>query len=238
MKIRYITVVLFFVGIQGLAAQESELDSLAPLPVFQTSWLLVDGAWNQFYFQNKNIDNTPLQLKKNSSLQFGISIFEQRISLYRQQWNIAYAFRFEWNRFAFQNPYKINESSTLVQFDNMDTLQLKKNNLLTTSISVPLWLEFEMKPREKKKSFRVGLGGYATLNLSDKIKIQEKGGKAQTIHGDFKLPELRYGVQTRLGFSYITLLYKLDLQALFRQGTSNGYVVYPMSLGVQLRPFL
>ncbi|MGK0388083.1 MAG: hypothetical protein ACI94Y_000811, partial [Maribacter sp.] len=62
------------------------------------------------------------------------------------------------------------------------------------------------------------------------------GGKLNT-KGDFNLPYIKYGLQAELGFSYFTVIYKLELSPFFIPAQDAGYRLQAMTIGVRLIPY-
>jgi hypothetical protein len=241
-------VFLFLLAFGTIQGQETDTLSLGEseqvdtLPktkgkVMETRWMMLDMGWNSFIYKNTNIDNSPLELNGAKSFQFNLNIFRQRISLYKRKLNLEYGFVLDFNRYELKNPYTLSPYSTAVDPVFIDTTTYKRNSLHTASLTIPLLFQFESNPSKKKKSFHVGAGGYFGLIVGSKNKQRTiTGGKLNT-KGDFNLPYIKYGLQAELGFSYFTVIYKLELSPFFIPAQDAGYRLQAMTIGVRLIPY-
>ena len=214
-----------------------EVDTLGKGKVMETRWLMLDMGWNSFIYNNANIDNSPLELNRAKSFQFNLNIFRQRISLYKRKLNLEYGFVLDFNRYELANPYTLSPYTTTVNPVFIDTATYKRNSLHTASLTIPLLFQFESNPTKKKKSFHIGAGGYFGLVVGSKNKQRTIAGEKLSIKGDFNLPDFKYGIQTELGFSYFTVIYKLELSPFFVQTENAGYNLQAMTIGVRLIPY-
>lgn len=120
--------------------------------------------------------------------------------------------------------------------------ELDMSRLRYVNLAIPLHLEFDLTKKQvngertyypSHKSFRLGLGGYAGINVKEKqirryeqdsheVKLKEKG--------DFNINDFVYGVSAYLGYGEVSLYAKYDLQPVFDNNTvdSNN-----LSLGIR-----
>lgn len=219
--------------------KKEQPDTLAKIKdkVMETRWLMLDIGWNSFIYKNAGIDNSPLQLNRSRSFQFNLNVFRQRISLYQRKLNMEYGFVLDFNRYELTNPYTLSPYTTIVNPVLTDTATYKRNSLHSASLTIPLLLQFESNPKQKKKSFHLGAGGYFGLIIGSKNKQRTTAGDKLNIKGSFNLPSFKYGIQTELGFSYLTLIYKLDLNPFFVSSENAGYDLQAMTIGIRLIPY-
>lgn len=248
MKVLLMIFICFAFLLGQINAQESDSLSLVgseqvdSLPktkdkVMETSWLMLDMGWNSFIYKNTSIDNSPLELNSAKSFQFNLNIFRQRVSLYQKKLNLEYGFVLDFNRYELANPYTLSPYTTTVNPVLIDTANYKRNSLHTASLGIPLLLQFESNPKKKKKSFHIGAGGYFGLIVGAKNKQRTRTGEKLNVKGNFNLPSFKYGIQTELGFSYITIIYKLELNPFFVSSENAGYNLQAMTIGVRLIPY-
>lgn len=121
---------------------------------------------------------------------------------------------------------------------DIDVARLRYVNLV-----IPVHLEFDFTPKKVvdnktyypiHKSFRLGLGGYAGINVKEKQILKyndadDNDVKSRT-KGDFNVNDFVYGVSAYIGYSDITLYAKYDLQTVFE---SNDIDQNNLSLGIR-----
>ncbi len=119
---------------------------------------------------------------------------------------------------------------------------LDKSKFRMDHLVVPLHIEIgasTKKVSEEKmrysiqKKFRIGIGGYAGLNLStrQKLKFVEDGDKVKNkLKRDYNTNDFIYGVSSYLGFGDMSLYAKYDLSPIFENATVDTHNV---SLGLR-----
>ncbi|WP_282089889.1 hypothetical protein [Aquimarina algiphila] len=110
-------------------------------------------------------------------------------------------------------------------------VELKKSKFRMDNLVIPIHFEFgpsKVVETEKKiryytsKRFRIGIGGYAGVNVStrQKLKYRENGDRVKDkIKRDYNTSDLIYGLSTYIGFGDMSLYLKYDLQPIFRNAT-------------------
>jgi len=99
---------------------------------------------------------------------------------------------------------------------------------------VPAHLEFDFSGTETKngrttfrthKSIRIGLGGYAGVNLKSKqiLKYEDSNNNnvRSVIKGDYNTNNFIYGLSTYIGYKSTSLYLKYDLNPLFKNNLRN-----------------
>lgn len=121
-------------------------------------------------------------------------------------------------------------------------LDLKVARLRYVNLVVPAHLEFDFTKKKvngdkvyfpSHKSFRLGLGGYAGLNVKEKqiIKYSDDGNKVKNREkGDFNVSDFVYGVSAYVGYGEVSLYAKYDLQPVF---ANNPVDSNNLSLGIR-----
>ena len=128
--------------------------------------------------------------------------------------------------------------TVLVESDkDLDVARLRYTNLV-----VPAHLEFDFTKKKvngetvyfpSHKSFRVGVGGYAGVNIKEKqiLKYHENGHKVRHKEkGNFNVNDFIYGVSGYIGYGEISLYAKYDLQPIFN---NNEIDENTLSLGIR-----
>ncbi|TRX41532.1 hypothetical protein [Flavobacterium restrictum] len=120
--------------------------------------------------------------------------------------------------------------------------QLKDSRFRNVYLVVPVHLEFDFSGKsdhdgktvfKTHQSFRLGLGGYAGINLKSKqiLKYEDSDFKAQQkTKGDFNTSDFIYGLSTYIGYKETSLYLKYDLNPLFKD---NAVKQNNISLGLR-----
>ncbi|PZR21960.1 MAG: hypothetical protein DI539_06750 [Flavobacterium psychrophilum] len=106
---------------------------------------------------------------------------------------------------------------------NLDKVRLRYVNLV-----VPMHLEFDFTPKKVngdkvyypiQKSFRLGVGGYAGVNVKEKQILKYKNDDGNRVKdktkGDFNVNDFTYGLSAYVGYRGISVYAKYDLQPVF-----------------------
>ncbi|OIQ22541.1 MAG: hypothetical protein BM557_00715 [Flavobacterium sp. MedPE-SWcel] len=121
-------------------------------------------------------------------------------------------------------------------------LDIKVARLRYVNLVVPAHLEFDFTKKKDRgdwvsfpshRSFRVGLGGYAGVNVKEKqiLKYREDGHrKKRKAKGGFNVSDFVYGVSAYVGYGETSLYVKYDLQPVF---SNNDVDQNNLSLGVR-----
>jgi hypothetical protein len=123
---------------------------------------------------------------------------------------------------------------------------LKKSQLITNYLEIPLELRFNSNPSDLARSFKVALGGrvgymYDSFN---KIKYKDTDGETKQLKDkqDWNLTKLRYGVYGKIGLGNFSLFGYYNLTPLFEEGQGpgeNGVVTdfQTITVGISLSAF-
>lgn len=181
---------------------------------------------NNALIDGQDIDDSPYKVWGSGFMELGYA-WKTRIFDNTNFWRIKYGFSFQWNKFD------IKDNNYLVNTDGEISLQefpsdISKAKFRTTNLVFPVHLEFgPSKKIEKKDYFRystynklkVGLGGYAGLNIGSmqKLKYKEDGNRIKDKQrGGFEVNEFVYGVSGYVALGDIALYVKYDLNPLFK----------------------
>ncbi|MBK0370364.1 hypothetical protein [Flavobacterium agrisoli] len=121
-------------------------------------------------------------------------------------------------------------------------IHLKESRFRNVYLVVPLHLEFDFsKPKihdgetyfRTHKSFRMGVGGYAGINVKSKqiLKYEDNDLKStEKTKGDYNVNNFIYGVSAYMGYRTTSLYVKYDLNELFE---NNSIAANTISFGVR-----
>ena len=111
-------------------------------------------------------------------------------------------------------------------------VHMKDSRFRNLNLVAPVHLEFDFS-KVRHEGFRVGLGGYAGVNVKTKqiIKYDIEDYKSrQVTKGDFNVNDFIYGVSTYVGYGNTSLYLKYDLNPLFKD---NAVDQNNISLGLR-----
>lgn len=135
--------------------------------------------------------------------------------------------------------FEVNGNQTNL---TVNPIELKDSRFRNVSLVFPLHLEFDFtKPEVKNdktyfkshQSVRVGLGGYAGVNLKTKQILQYENSDLKSTEktkGDFNTGDFVYGLSTYIGYKATSLYLKYDLNPLFKD---NAVKQNNVSLGLR-----
>jgi hypothetical protein len=120
---------------------------------------------------------------------------------------------------------------------------LTESRLRNVQLVVPMHLEFDFSPKKlndkgetifrSHKGVRLGVGGYAGLNIKSKqiLKYKEDDVRIKVRErGDFNASDFIYGLSTYVGYGETSLYLKYDLNTLF---ANNSVDQHNISLGLR-----
>ena len=188
-------------------------------------------GFNNALIDGQDIDESPYKIGGSGFIELGHA-WKTRIFDDTNFWRLKYGFSFQWNKFD------IKDNNFLVNTDGDISLQefpsdLNKAKFRTTNLVFPMHIEFgPSKKIEKEDYFRysthkklkVGLGGYAGLNIGSmqKLKYKEDGNKVKDKQrGDFEVSEFVYGLSGYIALGEVALYVKYDLNPLFKNQMVN-----------------
>ncbi|WP_458627696.1 hypothetical protein [Winogradskyella sp. PC D3.3] len=183
-------------------------------------------GFNNALIEGQSLDDSPYKIGRSDFFELGYA-WKTRIFENTNFWRLKYGFSFQWNKFEMKdNNYLVNTDGeiALQEFP----LDLTKAKFRTTNLVFPVHIEFgPSKKIEKKDYFRystykklkVGLGGYAGLNIGNmqKLRYKEDGNKVKNKQRDgFEVSEFVYGLSGYVALGDIALYVKYDLNPIFK----------------------
>ncbi len=183
-------------------------------------------GFNNALIDGENIDDSPYKIAGSGFVELGYA-WKTRIFDDTNFWRLKYGFSFMWNKLD------IKDDQYFVNTDNAVSLEefpsnLNKAKFRTTNLVFPVHLEFgPSKKIEKENYFRystykklkIGLGGYAGLNIGSmqKLKYKEDGNRIKDKQrGGFEVSEFVYGLSGYVALGEVALYVKYDLNPLFK----------------------
>jgi len=130
-------------------------------------------------------------------------------------------------RYKFRNgdilrfPANNRDSVILLSVAQHQLNTLRKSQLITNYVEVPIELRYSTKPEDPSRSFKISIGGRVgyLYDAFTKIKYKDDGEFKQVKDKqNFNLNRFRYGVYTKIGFGNFALFGYYNLSPLFKEG--------------------
>lgn len=176
---------------------------------------------------------------KGKSMNVNFTIFRQRISLYKHYINFSYGLCYDINNWNFKNAISWHPNSTDDPNDpvdytgpvvSKDSIQYRKNKLVTNYLQVPLLLRFETSPEHEKRNVVISAGVYGGYLVRSHTKqIVDGSSDKKKQFEDFNLNKYQYGLQGELGYRDFTVYAKYGLNSL----TEYGAKLSPYTFGLR-----
>jgi hypothetical protein len=174
---------------------------------------------------------------------FSLGFFGSRtVNIYYQ-----YDFRILKSKFSFVpgiglslERFKFNNDNTLAYVDgDLESIKMitpaeagivgiKKSQLITNYIEIPLEIKFSTKPDDPARSFKISVGGRIGYMYDSftKVKYKEDGeSKKWKNKEDYNLNKIRYGLTGRIGLGSISLFGYYNLTPLFKEGKGLSDII-------------
>ncbi|MBT8244245.1 MAG: hypothetical protein HKP48_09300 [Winogradskyella sp.] len=206
-----------------------------------TSNLYYTLGFNNAIGDGQSLGDSPYSLGGSGFSELGYS-WKTRLFKNTNFWRLNYGVSLQWNKLDFKNDnqYLVNTNSNIVlQNFNGD---LKKAKFRTTNLVLPMHIEFGPSRKIVKGSnfkysmrnkFKIGLGGYAGLNIGarQKLKYKENGSLVkEKQNGGFEMTPFVYGLSGYVGIGNVSLYAKYDLNPLFKD---QAFEQNNISLGIR-----
>lgn len=211
---------------------------------FKGHWSGIEIGINGFMDKNQsmNLKNELawLDLKQARSWNFNINFMQYSIGLGTDKVGLLTGMGFEFNNYHFSNPISLTMVDGITTIDSSyikADYKVEKTKLSTTSLTLPLLLEFQIPTGEKGHRIYMSAGVIGGLRLGSHTKVvYDDGDKRKDKNkGDFNIATFRYGFTARMGYRAIRLYANYYPVQLFEK--DKGPEVYPFSVGLVLIPF-
>lgn len=183
-------------------------------------------GFNNALIDGENLEDSPYKLGGSGFIELGYA-WKTRIFDNTNFWRLKYGFSLQWNKLKIKNNnYLVNTNGDIsLQEYPIDADKIK---FRTTNLVFPMHLEFGPSKKIDKedyfrysthKKLKIGLGGYAGLNLGNmqKIKYKEDGEREKEKQRDqFEVSELIYGLSGYVALGDVALYVKYDLNPIFK----------------------
>ena len=183
---------------------------------------------NDWYFDigmNNYLENGkfPNETGKNYKVKNGLDYFavgtmlQQQIGKRKSPLFFKTGAELSFNAFMFSEHRTIRGDSAVgvVLSDVKNNISKSKLGVSYLSIPVMFMLDYD---RVKRGKLKLGLGGYVGIRLKSWSKVKYDDGSKKKEASDFYMTNIRYGVMGQVGFGWLTIFAKYDLNPLFSSG--------------------
>jgi len=183
-------------------------------------------GFNNALIEGEQIDDSPYKIGGSGFIELGYA-WKTRIFDNTNFWRLKYGFSFQWNKLNIKNNQYLVNTDGAISLQEFP-LDVNKVKFRTTNLVFPMHLEFGPSKKIEKedyfrysthKKFKMGLGGYAGVNLGNmqKIKYKLDGDREKDKQKDeFEVSEFVYGLSGYVSLGDVALYVKYDLNPLFK----------------------
>ncbi len=144
-------------------------------PKFNGHWAGFDLGVNGYLTPDNNMNFAPeyeyFDLNMTKSIKVGINIFEQNLSLCKnQKWGIVTGLGWEINNYRFDDNVSLVPDSSVIKGYFNDGVSMKKSKLVVNYVEVPVLLEFQTNGHSKSNSFHLTAGMIFGLRFASHTK--------------------------------------------------------------------
>jgi hypothetical protein len=209
------------------------------------------GHWAGFDLGLTNFFSTPfdselpsdgrwMDLNSGKSVSVGMNLVQYSIGLQKVKDNFGIVTGLGWTI----NNYRFDSRNIMIRNDDGITTyrvaerNVEKNKLVTSYLTIPVLLEFQLPARTGDKDFFISAGVYGGFRLGTHTKVvYSENGDREKEKGrdDYNVNAFKYGLMAKLGYKWINLYARCDMTPLLESG--RGPEVYPWTVGVTLIHF-
>lgn len=177
-----------------------------------------------------------VSLRSESSLEYNLNFYEHTFPISRMGWCLVTGMGIRWNRYRIDTNQHFQEIDGVTKLvDAPDGITYKKSRLNTTSLTIPLLLEWQQRRRGDSRLFvSAGVVGVIKTISSSKIEYRDENGKKHKDKMDrgMNIRPVTMDFLLQAGYDWIGVYAKYSPMSLF--GSDKGPDVHPVSLGLQI----
>ena len=174
----------------------------------------------------QSLDDSPYKVGGSRYAEIGLG-WKTRVFKESNWLRFKYGVTFQFNGLKPEDNRYFVDTGTQTELQEFP-LDLKKSKFRMDNVVIPVHFEFGPSKKTEKENyfrystynkFRVGLGGYAGLNLGarQKLKFKDEGEDVkQKLKANYNTNNFIYGLSAYVGFSQISLYAKYDLNTIFK----------------------
>ncbi|QNF35178.1 outer membrane beta-barrel protein [Adhaeribacter swui] len=181
-------------------------------------------------------NNSLLDLKPLGSRYVSLNQYiATRIGGVRSPLHVRTGLELAFNNYMLDKNHRIADENDVTVFYNEPNLSLEKSKLTASSINLPVIIELNFKDKNGKESFKIGGGGFIGYRLGShtKIKYQSEGNTYKDKErGNYNLEDMQYGLNFMIGYKWINLFAKYNMNDLFKE--NRGPKMNVVSFGFRI----
>ncbi|WP_250434825.1 hypothetical protein [Hanstruepera flava] len=190
-----------------------------------TSDLVFAIGFNNAIIEGQSLSDSPYKIGGSGFVELGWA-WKTRVFKNSNALRFKYGVSFQWNKLDIKdNLYFVEDDDGNVSLEEF-RVNVNKSKFRTTNLVIPVHFEFGPSKKIERddyfrystyRKFKVGLGGYAGLNLQSqqKLKYSENGKKEKDKFRDYNTNAFVYGLSGYLAWGGIGIYCKYDLQPIF-----------------------
>jgi hypothetical protein len=206
-----------------------------------TNWWVLDLGLSQFTdrtdyasaaIQNPTTGIAPgatkdwMKLRSGKSINVNLWMFMRKVNLINHVVNLKYGFGLEMNNYRFSNPVIFQTNPTKLTYVPSSVNSFSKNKLAADYLTVPLMLNLNLSPNDKRGiALSAGLSAGYLINSRQKTKSSANG--KQKVHDSFDLEPWKISYVGELKLGGIRLYGSLAKNNLL----SKGFDLLPYNVG-------
>lgn len=205
-----------------------------PVPTWDRDF---SAHWAGFGMGFNSFTGDDLPLRKGNSLEYNLNFMEFSLPFSRYNWAIVTGAGIRWNR------YRLDTDAYLMEVDGVtqlvpvtDDMDFKKSKLNTTSITIPVLLEWQTRKVRHRPRFFIsgGVVGVVKTMSSSKVTYLNNKGKSKTekMDGGMNLRPVTMDLLLQAGVGCMGLYFKYSPIESFE--SDKGPKVNPLSFGIQI----
>lgn len=205
-----------------------------PVPTWDRDF---SAHWAGFGMGFNSFTGDDLPLRKGNSLEFNVNFMEFSLPFSRYNWAIVTGAGIRWNRYRLDTDAYLMEVDGITQLVPVsEDMNFKKSKLNTTSITIPVLLEWQTRKVRHRPRFFIsgGVVGVVKTMSSSKVTYLNDRGKSKTekMDGGMNLRPVSMDLLFQAGVGCMGVYFKYSPIESFESG--KGPKVNPISFGLHL----
>lgn len=210
-----------------------------------TNWWIVDlgfanykdetnypAAYQSGFVSQEIGEKDNLKLRTGKSVNVNIWVFQQKLNVVQHFVNLKYGLGVELNNYRFSDEQvRFTKNPTTISLDPA-LASAKKNKLAADYITVPLMLNFDFTPRNRK-GFGMSAGMSAGYLYSARQKIKDGDGSKTKLHDDFNLEKWKLSYIAELTLGPVRLYGSMATKSMWEKGLDQT----PYTVGLRFSHF-
>jgi len=182
-------------------------------------------GFNNAIIEGQSLSDSPYKIGGSGFVELGWA-WKTRVFKNTNAVRLKYGVSIQWNKLDIKDNKILTETNNVVSLEE-NPFELNKSKFRTTNLVIPIHFEFGPSKKIERDTyfrystynkFKIGIGGYAGINLASmhKIKYKIDGDREKDKEKNFNTSPIVYGVSSYVSFGNVALYAKYDLSPLFK----------------------